>query len=105
EDVHLGTPAAERLRHLRERLEGVVVDVPPLGPETTRELLQRSLPLEEEAIEEAARRSRGNPLFALQQLHAWALGGNLEFVHGKYHVPREVLQVRPKTTAELWDSR
>ncbi|HEU5073158.1 MAG TPA: protein kinase, partial [Polyangiaceae bacterium] len=65
EDVHLGTPAAERLRHLRERLDGVVVDVPPLGPETTCELLQRSLPLEEEAVQEAARRSRGNPLFAL----------------------------------------
>jgi len=105
EDVHLGTPAAERLRHLRERLDGVVVDVPPLGPETTCELLQRSLPLDEEAVQEAARRSRGNPLFALQQLHAWALGGNLEFVNGKYRVPQEVLQVRPKTTAELWDSR
>jgi serine/threonine protein kinase/tetratricopeptide (TPR) repeat protein len=105
EEVHLGTPAAERLRHLREKMDGLAIDVTPLEPETTQELLRQSLPLEDEAVREAARRSRGNPLFALQQLHAWALGGNLRLVDGKYRVPGEVLAVRPKTTAELWDSR
>jgi tetratricopeptide (TPR) repeat protein len=105
EDVHLGTPAADRLRHLRERLDGVVVDVPPLEASTTMELLKQSLPLEQAAVEEAAKRSRGNPLFALQQLHAWALDGSLELRDGTYHVPRPVLEMRPKTTAELWDSR
>jgi serine/threonine protein kinase/tetratricopeptide (TPR) repeat protein len=105
EDVHLGTPAAERLRHLRERMDGVAIDVTPLEPDTTQELLRQSLPLEDDAVREAARRSRGNPLFALQQLHAWAVAGNMKLVDGKYHVPPEVLSVRPKTTAELWDSR
>jgi serine/threonine protein kinase len=105
EDVHLGTPAAERLRHLREKMDGIAIDVTPLEPETTHELLRQSLPLEDDAVREAARRSRGNPLFALQQLHAWAVAGNMKLVDGKYHVPPEVLSVRPKTTAELWDSR
>src|SRR5690606_19164354 len=105
EDVHLGTPAAERLRQLREQMDGVAVDVTPLEPETTRELLRKSLNLEDDAVEEATRRSRGNPLFALQQLHAWAIEGNMQLRHGRYHVAPEVLGVRPRTTAELWKSR
>ncbi len=105
EEVHLGTPAAERLRQLREQMGGVAIDITPLEPDTTRELLRKSIQLEDDAIEEATRRSRGNPLFALQQLHAWALKGNMELRGGSYHVSPEVLAVRPKTTAELWRSR
>lgn len=105
EDVHLGTPAAERLRQLREHMDGVAIDVTPLEPETTRQLIRKSLNLEDDAVEEATRRSRGNPLFALQQLHAWALEGSIELRGQHYHVPPEVLAVRPKTTAELWQSR
>jgi eukaryotic-like serine/threonine-protein kinase len=105
EDVHLGTPAAERLRALLEAMGGIAIDVPPLEPETTRELLRRSMPLDEDAVEEAAKRSRGNPLFALQQLHAWALEGAMTLENGVYKVPPEALAMRPKTTAELWESR
>src|SRR5690606_29445226 len=105
EDVHLGTPAAERLRQLREPMDGVAIDVTPLEPETTRQLIRKSLNLEDDAVEEAARRSRGNPLFALQQLHAWALEGSMELRGQHYHVSPDVLSVRPRTTAELWQSR
>ncbi|MCH2110707.1 MAG: AAA family ATPase, partial [Polyangiaceae bacterium] len=105
EDVHLGTPAAERLRRLRDHMNGIAIDVTPLEPETTRELIRKSLPLGSAAVDEAARRSRGNPLFALQQLHAWALEGEMKFKDHEYHVASEVLSVRPKTTAELWSSR
>lgn len=105
EDVHLGTPAADHLRNLRERMNGAVIDVKPMEPETTITMLKKSLPLDDASAQEAARRSRGNPLFALQQLHAWALAGNMEYYDGCYRVPEEVLALRPKTTAELWDSR
>jgi serine/threonine protein kinase/tetratricopeptide (TPR) repeat protein len=105
EDVALGTPAAERLRQLRDVMNGTVIEVQSLQPETTKQMLRASLPLDDAAVEEAARRSRGNPLFALQQLHAWALAGNMEFLNGVYRVPPEVLATRPQTTAELWDSR
>jgi tetratricopeptide (TPR) repeat protein/energy-coupling factor transporter ATP-binding protein EcfA2 len=105
EEVALGTPAAERLRQLRETMNGTVIDVQPLSPERTQELIRSALPLDDAAVLEAARRSRGNPLFALQQLHAWALAGNMEFRGGTYRVPSEVLAMRPQTTAELWDSR
>ena len=105
EDVALGTPAADRLRELRDAMNGTVIQIDPLPSETTMELIRASLPLDDEAVQEAARRSRGNPLFALQQLHAWALAGSLEFRDGMYRVPSEVLAVRPETTAELWDAR
>ena len=105
EDVQLGTPQAEQLRQLREAMNGIVIDVKPLEAETTAALLRASLPLDDAAAQEAARRSRGNPLFALQQLHAWALAGNMQIQDGVYRVPEDVLSVRPQTTAELWDSR
>ena len=105
EDVQIGTPAADRLRNLREKMNGDVIDIRAMDPDTTCELLRASLPLDDASVKEAARRSRGNPLFALQQLHAWALAGDMEYKNGTYRVPPEVLAVRPQTTAELWDSR
>jgi eukaryotic-like serine/threonine-protein kinase len=105
EELNLETRAVAHLQKLRERLDGQVVEIKPMAFEETCALLKASLPLDDAAAQEAARRSRGNPLFALQQLHAWALGGNLELVDGLYRVPNEVLALRPQTTAELWDSR
>lgn len=105
EDVQIGTTAADRLRDLRERMDGLVLDVQPMEPEATAELVRASLPLDDAAVGEAVRRSRGNPLFALQQLHAWALAGDIRLEGGAYRVPADVLALRPQTTAELWDGR
>lgn len=105
EDVALGTQAAEHLRELRDAMQGTVIQIDSLPPETTLELIRASMPLDDAAAQEAARRSRGNPLFALQQLHAWALSGDLEFRGNQYRVPQDALAVRPETTAELWDAR
>jgi serine/threonine protein kinase/tetratricopeptide (TPR) repeat protein len=105
EDVQLSSPIANALRLLRSELDGEVLQVLPMNREDTCSLLRASLPLDDEAVLEAARRSRGFPLFALQQLHAWAHAGDLKFEDGTYRVPREVLDVRPQTTADLWDAR
>ncbi len=91
EDVVMGTATATRLRELRDIMNGKLIDIEPLPADTTATLLRESLPLDDAAVKEAARRSRGNPLFALQQLHAWALAGNMEFQNGVYRVPPEVL--------------
>ena len=56
-------------------------------------------------LENAVEQSRGNPLFALQLLHAWAGGGYLKMEHGRYRVPDDALEGRAITTAELWDER
>ena len=105
EDYRLDPSLSEKLRPLFEKIEPRILEVRPMDSDTTCALVRASLPLDDAAVEEAARRSRGNPLFALQQLHAWALAGDMTRVAGRYHVPAEVLAVRPRTTAELWDSR
>jgi tetratricopeptide (TPR) repeat protein len=105
EDVQLGTATAERLRRLREKMNGEVIEVNPMDRDETVQLLRASLTLDDDAIAEAVRRSRGFPLFALQQLHAWALAGDLAYEGGHFRVPASVLAVRPQTTADLWDSR
>ena len=105
EDYQLDPRLSEKLRPLFEGIDMRILEVRPMDSDTTCALVRASLPLDDAAVEEAARRSRGNPLFALQQLHAWALAGEMTRVAGRYHVPAEVLAVRPHTTAELWDSR
>lgn len=81
------------------------LDVAPLSPQQTHALLRETLPLDDAAVIEAASRSKGNPLFALQLLHAWAMGGHMELKGGRYSVPRRSLEVRAATTAELWEER
>ncbi len=105
EDYQLDARLAEKLNPLITGMNARILEVRPMDSETTCTLVRASLPLDDAAVEEAARRSRGNPLFALQQLHAWALAGEMTRVAGRYHVSPEVLAVRPHTTAELWDSR
>jgi eukaryotic-like serine/threonine-protein kinase len=105
EDVQLASPVANALRALRSQFDGEVLQVLPMNRDDTCSMLRASLPLDDEAVVEAARRSRGFPLFALQQLHAWAHAGDMQFAHGTYRVPQEVLAVRPQTTADLWDAR
>lgn len=86
-------------------LRGERLDVAPLSPQQTHGLLRDTLPLDDAAVIEAAARSKGNPLFALQLLHAWAMGGHMELKGGRYVVPKESLEVRAGTTADLWEER
>src|SRR5262249_37635905 len=76
---------------------GQAIEGPPLSPNEAHAPLREALPLDDEAVREAASRSKGNPLFALQILHAWATGGHLELKGGRYTVPRGSLEVRAAT--------
>jgi serine/threonine protein kinase/tetratricopeptide (TPR) repeat protein len=96
---------AERLDKLVAELDGERLVVPPLEAAHTHALLRETLPLDDAAVLEAAARSKGNPLFALQIVHAWAMGGTLRMREGRYVVPKESLVARPSTTAELWEER
>jgi len=97
--------AALRMEALRAEWNGRVLDLKPLGSDETDALLRTALPLHDDAIARAVEQSRGNPLFALQLLHAWAGGGYLKLDDGRYRVPDEALHGRAITTAELWDER
>lgn len=97
--------AALRMEAMRAEWNGRVLELKPLGSDETDALLRSALPLHDDAIARAIEQSRGNPLFALQLLHAWAGGGYLKLDDGRYRVPQEALQGRAITTAELWDER
>lgn len=94
-----------RLEAMRRTFGGPRLDVGPLDSTETRSLLAAALPLDDRALHEAEARSKGNPLFALQLIHAWAATGGLELVGSHYRVKDEALQNRATTTAELWDER
>jgi tetratricopeptide (TPR) repeat protein len=97
--------AALRMEALRTEWGGRVLELKPLAAEETESLLRSALPLHDDAVARATEQSRGNPLFALQLLHAWAGGGYLRLADGRYRVPDEAMQGRAITTAELWDER
>jgi tetratricopeptide (TPR) repeat protein len=97
--------AALRLEATRADWNGRVLDLQPLGPEETQALLRATLPLSDDAVQKGVAQARGNPLFALQLLHAWAGGGYLKLVGTRYQVPSDALEGRAITTSELWDER
>lgn len=105
EAVEADEAAAKRIEETLAAYNGERLDVAPLNAAQTHALLRETLPLDDAAAESAAARSKGNPLFALQLLHAWAGGGHLQLRAGKYSVPRASMAVQAATTAELWEER
>lgn len=97
--------AALRMETMRAEWKGKVFEIKPLATEETYALLRATLPLHDDAVVTATMQSRGNPLFALQLLHAWSGGGYFTLDGGRYRVPPEALRGRAITTAELWDER
>jgi serine/threonine protein kinase/tetratricopeptide (TPR) repeat protein len=105
EAVEADPLAATRLDNLVRDWGGERMRLAPLDGPEAHSLLRETLPLDDDAIVEAAARSKGNPLFALQILHAWAMTGGLELRGGRYFVPSASLAAKPKTTSELWEER
>jgi hypothetical protein len=105
ETLETDLDAALRMEAMRAEWSGKVMELAPLDSAHTDDLLRATLPLHSDAIARASEQSRGNPLFALQLLHAWAGGGYLKMQDGEYHVPEGALQGRAITTSELWDER
>jgi tetratricopeptide (TPR) repeat protein len=105
EDVDNDPTARARIELLREDFGGQRIELEPFTLTETKHLLAETLPLRDDVIEVAAKRAKGNPLFALQLLHSWAVRGELELDDGVYVVANEALQREANTTADLWESR
>jgi serine/threonine protein kinase len=106
EDVANDPTARARIELLVEEYGGRRVELEPLNIEETEALLRDTLPMTTRAVEVAARRAKGNPLFALQLLHSWAIRGDLrQQQDGLYAVSEEALTRQAGTTAELWEER
>ena len=73
DEALVADPAIERwVESLRHAFGGPRMNILPLDRSDTHTLLRMSLPVDDFTIQEAESRSNGNPLFALQILHAWA---------------------------------
>lgn len=105
EDVANDPTARARLELLVEEYGGMRMEIDPLDIRETQALLSDTLPLDEHAMKIAAKRSKGNPLFALQLLHSWALSGDLRLENGVYTVSNEALNKPAQTTGDLWEER
>ena len=106
EDVANDPTARARIELLVEEYGGRTLELEAMSIEETTTLLSETLPLTEHALEVAASRAKGNPLFALQLLHSWAMRGDLrQQQDGRYCVSEEALSKPASTTAELWEER
>lgn len=93
------------LEMLNRSLPTTRVEIAPLTEKEMREMLQASINLSPEGEDVVLSRSEGNPLFALQLVHAWASSGQLQLIQGRYEVPNDALQTPARTTADLWEQR
>ncbi|HHH30305.1 MAG TPA: hypothetical protein ENK57_18455 [Polyangiaceae bacterium] len=106
EDVANAPTARARIELLVEEYRGRHLEIEPMDIEETKGLLRETLPLNERSLDVAAKRAKGNPLFALQLLHSWAMRGDLrQRQDGLYAVNEEALLKPASTTAELWEER
>jgi hypothetical protein len=106
EDVANDPTARARIELLLEEFGGRRMEVEPLEVRETEALLRDTLPLSAAALTAAAKRAKGNPLFALQLLHSWAMSGALtQRGDGTYDASDDALSHTAQTTAELWEER
>ncbi len=106
EDVANDPTARARIELLLEEFEGQSIPIETMDASETEQLLRETLPLSEEALRVASARAKGNPLFALQLLHSWAMRGDLrQQQDGLYAVSDDALAKPASTTAELWEER
>ncbi len=106
EDVANDPTARARIELLVEEYGGVRMELESMDLDETRTLLRETLPLSDHALDVASKRAKGNPLFALQLLHSWAMRGDLrQQQDGHYAVSEEALSKPASTTAELWEDR
>ncbi|MCC6747222.1 MAG: protein kinase [Deltaproteobacteria bacterium] len=95
------------LESFGHRPDAHCVPVEPLDPSGLHHLLEGVMPLEAGVGRALHLASRGNPLFALQQLRTWSEGHQLgwDAAHHCYRVDEQVL-ARPAASARsLWASR
>jgi eukaryotic-like serine/threonine-protein kinase len=96
---------AYRLDVLEERNEVERLPLAPIGPSAHFELVQRLLSLEETVAEDVARRTEGNPLFAVQLVGHWIERGMLEPDSEGYQLVEGAREALPDDVHQLWMQR
>jgi eukaryotic-like serine/threonine-protein kinase len=106
ESLAANPDVATRIDQLCQAIPSFRLQLTTLTPKDTRRLLQASLPLDTSAEDAVIKRAKGNPLFALQLLHAWSSGGFLHLgKQGVYQVDPEAINEQVETTGSIWEER
>ena len=96
---------AELLTILRNRPQTQSLHIDPLGAAHHRELVKNLLGKEGQLVERVARRTAGNPLFAVQLVGDWVDRGVLLTGPGGVTLQPDVPVDLPDTLHAIWDSR
>ena len=97
--------ASAELDELYARDDVSVIDLAPLGPHETTQLVREHLYLPMELAEDVARRAVGSPLFAIQLVEDWVKRGILEVEGGSFVVRHGEIASLPTDVSELWRNR
>ncbi len=96
---------AERLEVMRGGEAWCRIELERLESGAQRELVERALPLESEAVERIVDRSAGLPLFAIQLLGEWVAGDVIEPGDDEFRPADLDQRPAPEDLVELWDAR
>jgi eukaryotic-like serine/threonine-protein kinase len=106
------TEVLDQREHLRDKLDGLlggerarVLDLGPLAAEDHRQLVQTLLGLDTDLVDEVARRTEGNPLFAVQLVGDWVERGVLEVGQGGFTLRDDVRAPIPDDIYQVWGQR
>lgn len=105
EDLDERPGEASRLDVLRERDDVVVVPVGPLPASDHLELVRDLAPMVPELVEIVARRTAGNPLFAVQLVGGWLESGTLTYTKRGYALRSQDSVVLPDGLHAVWSAR
>ena len=102
EEIGDNFEAKEELDRLRLGDATSIVEVGPLGPEDHRALVSELLGMEGELVEQVARRTEGNPLFAEQLVGDWVDRGLLEVGRGGFRLREGAKVELPADLHQVW---
>ena len=99
-------PVERRQIQKLHQMEGVrPLKCEPLPMRDHRRLIGRLLPLEAAFIDQVARRTAGNPHFAVELLRDWIDEGHLILERGYFRPPRDGETVLPDSLHQVWTQR
>ncbi len=96
---------ARALGELLRQPHSRVIDVGPMPPAEHRSLIRQLLGIDSELVETLARRTAGNPLFAVQLIGDWVTRGILEPGPAGFSLKKGADVALPADLHQLWISR
>lgn len=106
DDLLAERPEVKRKLGALEEDDGVIsMEINPLSLRAQRMLIRRLLPLETDLVEEVARRTSGNPHFAVELLRNWIDDGILAMDGEYFRLEKSRRRKLPDSLHQVWSQR